>query len=187
MRASLGELPARLRERLETSYGATPYDADVLVNQGRPLVDYFIELAEACGDGKAASTWVQQDVLRVLNERQIGVEQFPVPAARLAELVRAVVDGALTTGRAREVLGAMIDSGKSLEEAMRGLGIEEVDETELRNLCRELLAAHPNVVEQVRQGKTKAVGALVGQAKRRNPNVHPGRVQEIFLEMIGAT
>ena len=72
-------------------------------------------------------------------------------------------------------------------DQMRGLGIEEVDETELRNLCRELLAAHPNVVEQVRQGKTKAVGALVGQAKRRNPNVHPGRVQEIFLEMIGAT
>ena len=41
VRASLGELPAALRTRLESTYGLDPYDADVLVNQGRPVVDYF--------------------------------------------------------------------------------------------------------------------------------------------------
>ena len=35
VRASLGELPAALRTRLEQTYGITPYDSDVLVNQGR--------------------------------------------------------------------------------------------------------------------------------------------------------
>ena len=45
--ASLGELPAALRTRLEQTYGITPYDSDVLVNQGRALVDYYIELADA--------------------------------------------------------------------------------------------------------------------------------------------
>ena len=52
VRASLGELPAALRVRLEQTYGITPYDADVLVNQGRALVDYYLELAESCGDGQ---------------------------------------------------------------------------------------------------------------------------------------
>ena len=55
VRASLGELPAALRTRLEQTYGITPYDSDVLVNQGRALVDYYCELADVCGDGKAAS------------------------------------------------------------------------------------------------------------------------------------
>ncbi len=64
IRASLGELPADLRMRLENTYGITPYDSDVLVNQGRALVDYYIELADTCGDGKTASNWMQQDVLR---------------------------------------------------------------------------------------------------------------------------
>ena len=59
----------RIRERLERTYGITPYDSDVLVNQGRALVDYYVELARLCGDGKAASNWVQQDVLRTLNEQ----------------------------------------------------------------------------------------------------------------------
>ncbi len=63
-------MPAALRTRLEATYGITPYDSDVLVNQGRALVDYFVELAELVGDGKLASNWVQQDVLRTLNEAE---------------------------------------------------------------------------------------------------------------------
>lgn len=34
-------------------------------------------------------------------------------------------------------------------------------------------------------GKPQAIGALIGQAKRRNPNVNPGCVREIFIELIG--
>jgi len=184
VRGSLGELPADLRTRLETTYGITPYDADVLVNQGRPLVDYYIETAEACGDGKLASNWVQQDVLRTLNERQIDVAKFPVAAGALAELIRTVRAGKLTTSRGREVLAEMIASGRPLDEAMKGLGIEEVDESALEELCRELLDANPKIVAQVKEGKVKAAGALIGQAKQKNPNVDPARVREICLELI---
>ena len=53
MRAGLGELPAALRSRLETTYGITPYDSDVLVNQGQALVDYYVELAASVGRRQA--------------------------------------------------------------------------------------------------------------------------------------
>ncbi len=46
-RAALGELPAALRTRLQDQYGLEPYDADVLVNQGSGLVEYFEEVAAA--------------------------------------------------------------------------------------------------------------------------------------------
>lgn len=184
IRRSLGELPAQLRTRLETTYGITPYDSDVLVNQGRPLVDYYIELADRAGDGKAASNWIQQDVLRTLNEKQITIELFPVSAAKLAELIGAVRAGKLETSRAREVLAEMIATGKSAEEAMAGLGIREVDQSEVLDLCRELLAANPKVVAEVKEGKPKGIGALIGQAKKRNPNVNPNQVRDLCLELI---
>ncbi len=44
-RASLGELPAQLRERLERQYGIKPYDSDVITSAGRGVVEYYIELA----------------------------------------------------------------------------------------------------------------------------------------------
>ena len=74
VRASLGELPAALRQRLETDFGLSAYDADVLVNQGRPVVDYFLDVAERRGDAKAAANWVTQDVLRTLKERDITID-----------------------------------------------------------------------------------------------------------------
>jgi len=183
-RASLEELPAALRTRLEGSYGITPYDADVLVSQGRALVDYYVELADACADGKAASNWVQQDVMRWLNEQQATIDRYPVSAAALGELLGMVSAGKVQTSRAREVLAEMVTSGRSADEVMQALGIEEVDESATEALCRELLAANPKVVAQVKDGKLKAVGALIGQAKKQNPNVDPGRVREICLELI---
>jgi aspartyl-tRNA(Asn)/glutamyl-tRNA(Gln) amidotransferase subunit B len=65
--AVLGEVPAALRSRLETTYGITPYDSDVIVNQGRTFVDYFVAAAEASGDGKTTSNWLQQDELREMS------------------------------------------------------------------------------------------------------------------------
>jgi len=183
-RQSLGELPAALRTRLEATYEITPYDSDVLVNQGRALVDYYIELAEACGDGKQAANWVQQDVLRTLNERQIPVEQFPVSAAALAPLLEKVRCGKLDANRGREVLAGMVELGRGLEDVMREMGIAEVDDSALETLCRELLEANPKIVADLKAGKQKAVGGLIGQAKKQNPNVNPGKVRQLCLELV---
>jgi aspartyl-tRNA(Asn)/glutamyl-tRNA(Gln) amidotransferase subunit B len=184
VRASLGELPAALRTRLEQTYNITPYDSDVLVNQGRALVDYYIELADACGDGKAASNWMQQDVLRYLGESQVGIAEYPVRPKVLAELIQKVRSGAFETSRGREVLGAMVSSGKSLAEAIAALGIAEVDDSAVAELCRKLIQDNPKIVAEVKEGKLKGIGALIGQAKKANPNVNANRVRELCLEMI---
>jgi aspartyl-tRNA(Asn)/glutamyl-tRNA(Gln) amidotransferase subunit B len=182
--AELGELPAGLRARLEATYAITPYDSDVLVNQGRALVDYYVAVAQACGDGKLASNWVQQDVLRTLNEQQIGIAGFPVPPAELAELIRRVCGGAFDTSRGREILAAMAASGRSLDETIQALGIEAVDQAALDALCHELLKANPRIVADLKEGKLKAAGALVGQAKKKNPNVNPNQVRDRCLELV---
>jgi aspartyl-tRNA(Asn)/glutamyl-tRNA(Gln) amidotransferase subunit B len=184
VRASLGELPAALRTRLEETYGITPYDSDVLVNQGRALVDYYSAVAAACGDGKTASNWIQQDVLRWLNDQQVDIGRYPVSAQALGELIGRVRGGAFETSRGRQVLAAMISSGKSLAEAIAAAGIEEVDESALVELCRELLAANPKIVAEVKEGKLKGVGAFIGQAKKKNPNANPNRVRELCLQLI---
>jgi aspartyl-tRNA(Asn)/glutamyl-tRNA(Gln) amidotransferase subunit B len=184
VRAGLGELPAALRSRLEETYGITPYDSDVLVNQGRSLVEYYIELAGLLAEGKLASNWVQQDVLRTLNERQGTIEQFPVRPRQLAELIETIRKGQLTTSRAREVFAEMLAGGRSLADTMQAMGIAAVDESELENLCRELLAANPKVVAEVKEGKPKGLGQLIGLAKKKNPNVNPNRFRELCEELI---
>jgi aspartyl-tRNA(Asn)/glutamyl-tRNA(Gln) amidotransferase subunit B len=184
VRAALGELPAALRARLVSSHGITDYDADVIVNQGREVVAYYLELAETCGDGKMASNWVQQDVLRVLKEQSITVDAYAVRPAQLAELLGKIRGGEIDTTRAREVLAQMLAGGKSVADTMAALGIVRVDESELIELCKQLLAANPKLVAEVKGGKVQAAGALIGQAKKLNPNANPARVRELCLELI---
>ncbi|MAV38720.1 MAG: Asp-tRNA(Asn)/Glu-tRNA(Gln) amidotransferase GatCAB subunit B, partial [Planctomycetaceae bacterium] len=186
VRNKIGELPAAIRLRLQEAHGISDYDANVIVNQGRDFVDYFVEVAEASGDAKRTSNWIQQEVLRRLNELQIPIARFPVSATELASLVQAIAAGALDNSRGRDVFGHMLEHGDSVSDAMQSLGIVSVDSGTLRSLCESLLADNPKVVAEVKEGKEKAVGALIGQAKRRNPNVNPGEVRALCLELIAA-
>ncbi|MBN8624108.1 MAG: Asp-tRNA(Asn)/Glu-tRNA(Gln) amidotransferase subunit GatB [Planctomycetes bacterium] len=184
VRAGLGELPAQVRTRLEGSYGLTAYDSDVIVNQGRAFIEYFTTAADTGGDGKTASNWLQQDVLRVMGEQNLTIENYPVPAAALGDLLKLVRGGEVDTSRGRQVLQRMFDTGESAEAAMRSLGIEKVDESALVALCEELVAANPKLVADVKAGKMQAAGSFVGQAKKKNPNANPGRVKDLCLEII---
>jgi len=184
VRAELGELPAALRSRLEKDFSLSAYDSDVLVNQGSAVVNYFLRVAEAAGDGKAAANWVTQDVLRLMKELDLTIEMVPVNSAGLADLIKKMKSGDVPSPRAREVFQTMAEGRIDASAAMQLIGIAAVDESELVALCEKLLAANPKTVSDVRTGKAQAIGALIGQAKKLNPNVDPSRLREICLQLI---
>ncbi len=178
------ELPKQIRERLEVTYHIPRYDSDVIASQGRECVDYYEELAKLSGDGKRSSNFVQQEVLRTLNEQNISLAAFPVRPPALAELVKAVAAGEIEITRAKEVFNEMVTSQRSAAEIMKAMGVEKLDSSELVKICEELIAANPKIVADVKAGKEQAVGQLIGQAKRKNPNAQPAEVKRICLEII---
>ncbi|GIW98226.1 MAG: aspartyl/glutamyl-tRNA(Asn/Gln) amidotransferase subunit B [Pirellulaceae bacterium] len=184
-RACLGERPLELRLRLQQEYGLTAYDADVIVAQGRALVEYFEMVVAKGASAKRASSWLQQDVLRTLNEQNLTIEQFPIDADKLGELIAAVEKGELENSRARDVFQYYLGHPQAgLEQARAALGIVQVDDRELTELCQKLLDEHPQIVAQAKAGDLKGLGALIGAAKRRNPNVDPRKVRSICQHLI---
>ena len=184
IRAAIGELPPQIRERLKAEHSLKQYDADVIVSQGQGVVDYFSVVAEGCGNGKIASNWVSQEVLRHLSETETEIDQYPVPAAGLTELLKVVVSGDLDQTRAKDVLAEMVASGTSVAEASDKLGIVKVDGSEIDSLCQQLIDENEKVVNQIKEGNDKAVGALIGKARKINANANPGVVRARILEMI---
>lgn len=182
-RESLGRLPGPLRSELQSKHGLSLYDADVLVNQGLGVVDYFLATTEACGDAKASANWITQDVLRVLKQREQPLAELGVEANELAALISKLNAGDIPKPRGREVFEAMLE-GLTAEQAMDKLGIVEVDDSQLVSLAEELLAANPKIVADLQAGKQQAAGALIGQAKKKNPNVDPNRFRQLCLEIV---
>ncbi len=184
IRSSLGELPGAVRERLQSQYGIKAYDADVIVNQGRELIDFFETVATVSGDGKRSSSWIQQDVMRTMNETQTEIKDFSISADKLGQLLKRVSAGEFDNQRGRDVFNHLLDHPVSVDDAINALGIEAVDSNEIETLCKELLASNPQVIEDVQGGKVQAVGALIGQAKNKNPNANPQQVRETLLRLI---
>ena len=156
----------------------------MLVNQGHELVAWFEELATLVGEGKVASNWMQQDVLRTLNERGTAIGDFPLRPAAVADIIGRVQRGEFDTSRGREIFAEALASGRPVADVVASMGIAAVSDDELVALCRELLAANPRVVADVKGGKEQAAAGLIGQAKKKNPNVNPGKVRQICLDLI---
>ncbi len=185
VRESIGELPAARRQRFETEYGLPAYDANVLVEQGQDVADYFDEVARATGDAKLASNWVQQDVLRVVKERKVSVANYPISAAVLADLLQKVGRKELNTNQGREVLARMVETGESAEVVIRDGGFGMVsDRDAIATAIDAAIAANPKAVDDLKGGKKKpeaVKGFLRGQVmKQTGGKADPALVGELL-------
>jgi aspartyl-tRNA(Asn)/glutamyl-tRNA(Gln) amidotransferase subunit B len=103
----------------------------------------------------------------------------------MAQLLRAIESAKVDTSQAKQALAKLLeDPNLTVDAAIDSLGIVRVDANELESLCKELLAQNADVIDKVKAGNTKAVAALVGQAKKKNRNADPRSVQEICLKLI---
>jgi aspartyl-tRNA(Asn)/glutamyl-tRNA(Gln) amidotransferase subunit B len=179
-RAALPELPAAKATRLVSVYSIPAYDAWVLVEDPR-VADYFEAVARDAGCAKEASNWVMTHVKRVLNEGSATIESFPIPPEELSALIRLKREGRLSTTGARRVFDAMLAEGGDATTVARDLGLEQpLDPVILETRVREAMAANPRAVIDVRKGKTRAKGALIGHVMRATEGkANPTLVREI--------
>ena len=185
IRATIGELPAQRRQRFETDYGLPPYDANVLVEQGQDVADYFDAVARATGEAKLASNWIQQDVLRTAKERKIALAEFPVKPEALADLINRVKRSELNTNQGREILGRMIDTGDPAETIIEQGGYRMVsDRDTIAAAVDAAIAANPQALEDLKKGKKKpdaVKGFLRGQVmKQTGGKANPALVGELL-------
>ena len=163
--------PRPAGERFETEYGLSPYDANVLVEQGQDVADYYDAVARATGEYKLASNWIQQDVLRTIKEKKLTVAEFPVRPDGLADLINRVKRGELNTNQGREVLGRMIETGDPAEVIIEMGGYKMVsDRDAIAAAVAAAIAANPKAIDELKGGKKKpeaVKGFLRGQVMKQ--------------------
>jgi len=185
LRDEVGELPLARRRRFEAEYELSAYDANVLVEQGQDVADYFEEVARASGAAKLASNWVQQDILRSLRETKRSLADFPVGPEQLSDLIGRVQRRELNTNQGREVLALMIESERPADEIIQERGFGMIgDRDALAGIVAEVIEANPKALEDLQGGKKKpeaVKGWLRGQVmKRTQGKADPQLVVELL-------
>lgn len=182
--ADLPELPEARRVRFQALPGVGAEDVASLL-QSKAFADYFEAVWEACGDPKAACSWMLGEVSRLLNASGQSIEHFDLKPDSLGELIRLVLDRTLSLGTAKdEVLPALLAGEGRAADIAAKKGLTQVqDRQAITQLVQSVLSAHPGQVAQLRAGKDTLKGFLVGQVMKAGQGKVDARVvNEILAE-----
>jgi aspartyl-tRNA(Asn)/glutamyl-tRNA(Gln) amidotransferase subunit B len=102
----------------------------------------------------------------------------------VAAVVELVETGVVNDKLARQVIEGVIAGEGSPAEVVAARGLKVVsDDGALIAAIDEALAAQPDVLEKIREGKVQAAGAIIGAVmKAMGGSADAGRVRELVLE-----
>jgi aspartyl-tRNA(Asn)/glutamyl-tRNA(Gln) amidotransferase subunit B len=188
IRRTLPELPREKRERFIREYEIPAYDAGVLT-ASRAIADYYEQVTTRCGKPKAASNWVMGDILGHLKEDKLEMEDCPVAADDLGNLVQLIDDGTISGKMAKDVFEEMWSSGEKPETIIKEKGLSQITDADaLEAVIDDVLASNPTQVEQFRNGKEKVFGFFVGQVmKKTKGQASPGLVNDILKRKLSGS
>ncbi len=166
VRDTLPELPDAKKKRFVDDYGLPAYDAGVLTGS-RAMADYFEACLKWCKNAKLVSNWVMGDLIGLLNSKDLSVEQSPVSARHLGELLQQVNEDIISGKIAKTVFIEIARTGKSAQVIIDSMGLAQVsDADELGGLVKQVLEENPTQVTDYKNGKTKLLGYFVGQVMK---------------------
>jgi aspartyl-tRNA(Asn)/glutamyl-tRNA(Gln) amidotransferase subunit B len=185
VKARLPELPADRRDRFAGEYGLREYDAQVL-SLTRATGDYFEIAAKINGDGRTTANWVVGDLMGLLNSAGKEIENSPVSATHLGELVALINKGELSGKLAKEILPKMFETGDAPSLIMEREGLKQISDTSaLEKIADEVIDANPKQVEQYKGGKSALLGFLVGQVmKASRGQANPAAVTDVLKKKL---
>ena len=184
--ATLPELPAAKRQRYIEELALTDYDARWLTSDPDTAA-YFEDAAAAGGHPKAAANWVMGDVAAAVRRDDAEWSAVPVPATQLGKLIARIEDGSISGKIAKSLFKTLWDEATGdVDQLIDSRGLKQVsDSDEIATIVRQVIDANPAQVEQVRSGKTRVLGFLVGQAmKASGGKANPRRVSELLQEAL---
>jgi len=184
LRAALPEAPSLRKKRLQADWAFTDLEFQDVVNSGL-LVE--IEETVAAGASPAqARKWWTGEIARLANAAGVDASTLVSPL-HVSELVAMVENGELTDRLARQVLEGVIAGEGAPGEVMKSRGLAVVsDDGALIAAIDEALAAQPDVLEKIRDGKVQAAGAVIGAVmKAMKGTADAARVRELVLERAG--
>lgn len=186
IRESLPELPDEKKARYMEKMGLSAYDASVIVAD-KASADYFDAAAEG-RDAKLVSNWLTAELFGRLNKDGKNIEDSPVSAKQLGELVGLIEDNTISGKIAKTVLDEMMESSKDAAVVVEEKGLKQVTDTgAIEKIIDEVIASNPDKVAEYKSGKDKLFGFFVGQTmKASGGKANPAAVNEILKKKLSA-
>jgi len=162
-------------------YGLSEYDAKILTESKR-LSEMFEEITEIIGhsnaNAKEAANWLIVELLSLVKnggggredgkEKEKEIEDVPIDCKKIAELIKAVLGGAITRPVAKDIFAKIYSDNIDPNEYIKANNLGMIsDDDLLRRLCEEAIAEDLDGVRKYKGGNAKVFGSFVGNVMRK--------------------
>lgn len=182
---TIPELPDEKLERYVEKLGIPESDAQLLVKYRR-VAEYFERASEGTANPRTAANFIIGQIFRTI-ENESAKEEFdiPVSAESLRELIQLLDSKKIRMNLAKSTLDKMLETGKKASELISEKDMGGLDEEATKKLCQEAVDANPNAVVDYKNGKEKAVKAIVGYVmKNSRGKADAMKAEEIIKQII---
>lgn len=198
LRAELPELPANKRKRFAEEFDLDSTTIEILLNW-KELNEYFENVVseidawiEADGTGdrakliKSAANWCLQDFSALLNAELANPLESKVTSENMAELVKLIDAGKISSSAAKQVFKVMYAKGGEPDMIVEDLGLKQVsDEAAIGAVIDKVLQENEKAVADYKAGQQKSFGSLVGAAmKEMHGKANPQVINELLKKRL---
>ena len=185
IKSKLPELPGQRAARFQADYSLPEYDSLVLT-QEKAVADYYEQAAKISNSPKAASNWIMTELMRELKEAKVEIENSPISAMHMGELVGLVEGKTLSGKMAKAVFAEMWKTGKDPKSIVADKGMSQItDPKKIAEIAKKIIAENTAQHEQYKSGKDKLFGFFVGQMmKASKGQASPEVVNKVLKELL---
>lgn len=176
------EIPRLQYERSLTyinDYGISRKDAYTIVKE-MEISDYYEQCISLGGDPKLTCNWLTGSVIGNMNKMGITIKELILSPDRLVELIELINSGKISGKQGKEVLEKAMEINKTPSELVKEMGLSQiVDETEIRNIVKEVINGNISLVDDYKQGK-RVFDFFIGQIMKKTK----GRANPVITSKI---
>ncbi|TQR60286.1 Asp-tRNA(Asn)/Glu-tRNA(Gln) amidotransferase subunit GatB [Campylobacter troglodytis] len=180
------ELPDEKKARYIKDFGVKQGDAEVLISS-LEMSRFFESLVERGLNPKLCVSWLNTELSGLL-KGDLSIENSPVSALKLGDLIARIEDGTISGKAAKEVLAFVFENVDfSIDSAIEKLNLKQVsDDGAIEKIAEEVLKANADKVAEYKAGKDKLFGFFVGQIMKEGKGAfNPAKVNEILKAKLG--
>ena len=152
------------------------------------MAEYFDAVIADGADAKLAANWMMGDLSKNLNADGKTIEESPVDAKRLGDMIKLISKGTISSKIAKKVFAEMWTSPDAPEKIVKDKGLVQITDTKaIEAIVDAVIEANPKPVADYKGGNAKAIGALVGQVmKQSKGKANPGVVNQLLKAKLDA-
>ena len=182
IKSEMPALPKELYDRYVNEYKLSPYDASNLTDS-KEIAMFFEEIIALNQNYKSVANWIMGDIKSYLNDKGVQIDQFPISAKKISNLISLIDEGKISsTVASQKIFPEMLNSNESVIDIAERLNVIQVsNKGDITGFIEEVIQSNPSEVERYKNGEKQLIGFFMGQLMKASKGKADPKVANSLL------